>query len=718
MQTKFRVFLLLSALGASSAFGQLAVDHAGGATAVGAFGATLNARVSGSGGDDPQLVIFWGATDGGTSAASWAAAEIFGAVGDGEYFVPVVGLAQGTPYYYRAWVSNAAGQAWASASSSFTTRTSVVSARSLMIGPTNGAIVNAPDFAAANRLHDYDTGDSTFLRRDGKHPASSLQVRSLSGVSNVIVNGAFYGDGGWLFVGNGQYNNGLSRGQFLPGNFGRIAQVLPIPVGTYELRIKTIASNTNTILISTGFATYQMHVPSGTHTTTNIIIVGGSLAFEATPPSDIIGIDDVALLTLPGGPISGGPAAFESLVVRARPRVMETDVALLSDLDELAEESAAGFVVKVGSVVLYDQDLSGPWTPVLGGAWTNAEGWWTTATPTTNGLLAADNAVVVSPLLTNGYIYGTYAGATPRSLVEFPEIVAENSTNLLDWSEAMRTADASYFRLNFRSKLALPTDEVFDGVLSKITIYGWEFPQYALKTQDVSGTSIRVAPAVAPDEPVQKSQLDAPVAALNVRVDNWSQNRAVSVIRDGGHGVAVGDYWFVRADEIYRVEFGGNSVFELYYGSAASPQILGFSMAPTSLSLVVRGTANYAVTPFWSTNGNDWVAFSTNEFHSTFPVLSNNTYTLTVPFVASNRYIWYRAESASGSSNDSGARFRVPVSAPNLWYFSTAIPSNSLAAAKPRTIVAAATNVWLCVDENFLGPGTNWLKLTGTVVTP
>jgi hypothetical protein len=66
--------------------------------------------------------IYWGATDGGTTASAWDSTTNFPGVAQGEAFsVNVTGLYYGVRYFYRSWASNDLGGAWASSSTNFTT---------------------------------------------------------------------------------------------------------------------------------------------------------------------------------------------------------------------------------------------------------------------------------------------------------------------------------------------------------------------------------------------------------------------------------------------------------------------------------------------------------------------------------------------------------------------------------------------------------------------
>jgi uncharacterized repeat protein (TIGR03806 family) len=92
----------------------------GAATGIDAKGATLHGTVVSTGGEAPLVTVYYGTTDGGTSAAAWEQQAQLGPE-TGSFTVPLTGLLSGTTYFYSAVAQNSGGTTWATPSLSFST---------------------------------------------------------------------------------------------------------------------------------------------------------------------------------------------------------------------------------------------------------------------------------------------------------------------------------------------------------------------------------------------------------------------------------------------------------------------------------------------------------------------------------------------------------------------------------------------------------------------
>ena|GEM_PF-709915 len=90
------------------------------ATGLQANDATLNGQVVSSGNQVPFVTIYYGPSDGGTTASAWAHSTTLG-LQNGAFSAPTFNLNPSTSYYFTASASNQAGTAWAQPSMNFQT---------------------------------------------------------------------------------------------------------------------------------------------------------------------------------------------------------------------------------------------------------------------------------------------------------------------------------------------------------------------------------------------------------------------------------------------------------------------------------------------------------------------------------------------------------------------------------------------------------------------
>jgi len=90
------------------------------ATGVGFVEADLNGSVADTGGEAPNVILYYGDNEGGTTPGNWDDAVNIGAQ-SGAFTTDLFGLNQNTTYYFRAFAQNSGGSSWAAATTNFTT---------------------------------------------------------------------------------------------------------------------------------------------------------------------------------------------------------------------------------------------------------------------------------------------------------------------------------------------------------------------------------------------------------------------------------------------------------------------------------------------------------------------------------------------------------------------------------------------------------------------
>ena len=128
------------------------------ATNVEAFAAEIGGRITTTGGEAPNVTIYYGHNDGGDDPGAWDHSINLGHQLD--TFSDVVGgLSQATPYYFRARAENSIGTAWAPTTESFTTLTATAPS------VVNQPATNVGAFSAWLNGQVTDTGNDSPLVR-------------------------------------------------------------------------------------------------------------------------------------------------------------------------------------------------------------------------------------------------------------------------------------------------------------------------------------------------------------------------------------------------------------------------------------------------------------------------------------------------------------------------------------------------------------------------
>ena len=79
---------------------------------IGGTSAVIDFRLVDTGGEDPQVSLFYGLSDGNQTIGDWDANRSAGNLSVGTHSIPLTGLSTGTLYFVRILAANSAGSAW------------------------------------------------------------------------------------------------------------------------------------------------------------------------------------------------------------------------------------------------------------------------------------------------------------------------------------------------------------------------------------------------------------------------------------------------------------------------------------------------------------------------------------------------------------------------------------------------------------------------------
>lgn len=99
-------------------------------------------NVLATGGDAPDITVYWGLADGQTTPAAWDHTISAGARNVGAFSTAITGLTEGTSYYFTVKASNHQGTVWGS-TRSFTAAGAANSAPAFKANPTNASNATA-----------------------------------------------------------------------------------------------------------------------------------------------------------------------------------------------------------------------------------------------------------------------------------------------------------------------------------------------------------------------------------------------------------------------------------------------------------------------------------------------------------------------------------------------------------------------------------------------
>jgi len=160
------------------------------ATSVMSSSATLNGNITATGGNNPSVTFYWGTSNGGNNAGSWANNSVptipSQPQGIASFSLNLLGLNTGTTYYFNASATNSAGTSWAGASLNFTTG----SAPTISLSPATN-ITSSTASISGIFSNTVSTSVSTMYwgtSNGGSNPANWANSYSISG---TIIGGVW-----------------------------------------------------------------------------------------------------------------------------------------------------------------------------------------------------------------------------------------------------------------------------------------------------------------------------------------------------------------------------------------------------------------------------------------------------------------------------------------------------------------------------------------------
>ena len=259
------------------------VTNSTGASSVLSTTARLNGEITATGGENPTVHIYWGPTDGGTTAGSWAHDENLGAKVAETFYTDISGLTASTPYYYRCYAVNSGGSDWADSTETFTTAT----APQKLIGADAGASTSGAypaNYFFLYRFQAVDTGSVvTFkIKTSGSGNVKVAIYADNAGAPGALLNAVNTSTA----VVAGWNNITIASTSVTAGNYYWLAYNPSAAIGYYQSTGGTLRYKTAT------YSTFTFPNPAGTgfaSLTSNGLLAGwGFVVLPAPPPAPIL----------------------------------------------------------------------------------------------------------------------------------------------------------------------------------------------------------------------------------------------------------------------------------------------------------------------------------------------------------------------------------------------------------------------------------------------
>lgn len=141
--------------------------------------ATISGNITATGGENPDVTVYWGTTNHAGTATGWDHSEDLGTQGVAVFSRSLSNLTPGTTYYFTAKAANSAGASWPAASLNFVT---IPGYRVANLPSGVAAVLNETDTDVSDNSENYQTGAKTIIV---KHSGSSLAQLTINFSANL-----------------------------------------------------------------------------------------------------------------------------------------------------------------------------------------------------------------------------------------------------------------------------------------------------------------------------------------------------------------------------------------------------------------------------------------------------------------------------------------------------------------------------------------------------